>query len=317
MKTRIVSTMVLPVLALAWMALVGSASRAGEDPPKYTPWSAPVNLGAAINTAGNEAGPCISRDGLSLYFNSDRPGGFGVADIYVARRASESGTWGALVNLGPGVNTSGADQACALSPDEHWMFFNSNRPGGFGLGDLYVTRRHNRRSDGDWLAAQNLGPTTNTAAIEAFPTYYEDEATGVITLYFSSNRPGGQGGMDIYAAALQPDGSWGAPAPVLELNSLFDDVQPNVRRDGLELFLSSNRPGSFGAYDVWVSTRASTADPWSTPVNLGPAINSVSPAAQGRPALSFDGTTLYFYSSRPGGFGSNDIYMTSRSRRAQ
>lgn len=313
MKTQI-ENWILPASALVCMALGASVILRAEDPPKYSPWSAAVNLGPVVNTAGNDAGPCISRDGLSLYFNSDRPGGFGLADIYVARRASAGDPWSGPVNLGPNVNTASADQACALSSDEHWLFFNSNRPQGFGLGDLYVTRRHNRRSDSGWLAAQNLGPAVNTAAIEAFPTYYEDEATGKITIYFSSNRPGGQGGMDIYAITLQPDGSWSAPAPVLELNSAFDDVQPNVRRDGLELFMSSNRPGSLGVYDVWVSTRAGAADPWGTPINLGPVVNSPAPAAQGRPALSFDGTVLYFYSSRPGGFGSNDIYMSTRSR---
>jgi len=61
-----------------------------------------------------------------------------------------------------------------------------------------------------------------------------------------------------------------------------------------------------------VATRATTADPWSTPVNLGPTVNST--AFDGAPALSFDGTTLYFFSARPGGFGANDLYVTMRTR---
>ncbi|PYO34033.1 MAG: hypothetical protein DMD74_12110, partial [Gemmatimonadetes bacterium] len=64
--------------------------------------------------------------------------------------------------------------------------------------------------------------------------------------------------------------------------------------------------------DLWVSTRATTADPWSTPVNLGPTVNTT--AFDGAPALSFDGTTLYFFSTRPGGFGGNDLYVTMRQR---
>jgi len=64
--------------------------------------------------------------------------------------------------------------------------------------------------------------------------------------------------------------------------------------------------------DIWVSTRESTQDPWTTPVNLGPTVNS--PYVQGGPGLSHDGTTMYFYSNRPGGFGLNDLYVTTRHR---
>ena len=75
---------------------------------------------------------------------------------------------------------------------------------------------------------------------------------------------------------------------------------------------ATGRPGGVGGQDLWVATRATTADPWSTPVNLGPTVNST--AFDGAPALSFDGTTLYFFSARPGGFGANDLYVTTRTR---
>ena len=76
----------------------------------------------------------------------------------------------------------------------------------------------------------------------------------------------------------------------------------------------SNRPnGRIGVRDIWVSTRDSTLDPWSTPVNLGPTVNYPS-YTTGRPALSWDGTTLYFYSDRPGGFGGLDLYVTTRRK---
>ncbi|MGH7699602.1 MAG: hypothetical protein ACREMJ_03655, partial [Gemmatimonadales bacterium] len=75
---------------------------------------------------------------------------------------------------------------------------------------------------------------------------------------------------------------------------------------------ASDRLGTFGSLDLWLATRASTSDPWSTPANLGPVVNTT--VIDARPALSFDGTQLYFQSPRPGGHGSFDLYVTTRSK---
>ena len=120
-------------------------------------------------------------------------------------------------------------------------------------------------------------------------------------------------GQDIYASTLKPDETWGPARLVTELYTNYADCQPSVRRDGLELFFMSNRPGSIGAFDLWVSTRASTTQPWSTPVNLGPIVNC-SGCNQGHPAISADGTRLYFYSNRPGGWGGVDLWVTTRAK---
>jgi hypothetical protein len=85
-----------------------------------------------------------------------------------------------------------------------------------------------------------------------------------------------------------------------------------LRSDGLEMFLTSNRPGGLGSgLNIWVSTRATTHDAWSTPVNLGAPIN-MEGFNDGAPALSADGNTMYFYSNRPGSLGANDIWMSTR-----
>jgi hypothetical protein len=76
------------------------------------------------------------------------------------------------------------------------------------------------------------------------------------------------------------------------------------------MYLDSNRPGTLGGMDLYVATRASTAEPWSTPVHLG-AINST--VLDARPALSFDGTELYFHSDRPGGYGLRNLYVSTRT----
>ena len=113
-------------------------------------------------------------------------------------------------------------------------------------------------------------------------------------------------------STLQADGAFGPAALVRELSSPFRDTRVAIRRDGLEIFLSTGRPGGVGSEDIWVSTRATTLDPWSPPVPLGPVVNS--PSFDGGPALSFDGTELYFHSDRPGGFGGYDLYVTRRAR---
>jgi len=85
-----------------------------------------------------------------------------------------------------------------------------------------------------------------------------------------------------------------------------------VRRDGLEIFFDSNRPGGVGGLDIWTATRASTSDPWSTPTNPGSNVNSA--ANDLRASLSWDATTLYFGSTRAGGEGSQDLYVTTRPK---
>jgi len=155
----------------------------------------------------------------------------------------------------------------------------------------------------------------NTPYVNAGPTIFEDETTGTTTLYFTvqNNPPGSDQGFDIYASTRTGDeGAFGAPVLVPELSSPFRDTRTAIRRDGLEIFLSSGRPGGVGNEDLWVSTRGSTLDPWSTPVNLGAVVNTT--AFDGGPALSFDGTTLYFHSNRLGGVGGNDLYVTTRAR---
>jgi len=285
------------------------------DGPEWEPWSTPINLGSLVNSPLDDNRPAISKDGLSLYITSGRLGGFGGLDIWVSHRASLDDPWGPPQNLGPRVNSSSNDVAPTFSPDGHRMYFHSFRPGGCGLADIYVSRRRDTRDDFGWGPPEDLGCVVNTPYVNAGPTIFEDETTGITTLYFTvqNNPPGSDQGFDIYASArIGDEGAFGPPVLVQELSSPFRDTRTAIRRDGLEIFLSSGRPGGVGNEDLWVSTRASTLDPWSTPVNLGAVVNTT--AFDGGPALSFDGTTLYFHSNRPGGVGGNDLYVTTRAR---
>ncbi|MHC4192367.1 MAG: TolB family protein, partial [Planctomycetota bacterium] len=93
-------------------------------------------------------------------------------------------------------------------------------------------------------------------------------------------------------------------------NSPSYDAQSNLSADGLSFFLSSDRPGGYGNRDTWLTTRETTNDPWREPVNLGQNVNSSS--YDSGPSISADGLSLFFGSSRPGGYGSLDIWLTTR-----
>ena len=132
--------------------------------------------------------------------------------------------------------------------------------------------------------------------------------------YFASTRAGGPGSEDIYTSTVHEDGTFGVPTIAEGLNTAARESGPGIRRDGKEIVFVSDRPGGFGGVDLWVSTRASTSDPWSTPVNLGQPINS--DKNDGGPAFSFDGTSLYFHSPRAGGVGGSffDLWVVTREK---
>jgi hypothetical protein len=300
-----------------------------ESPERYSPWSSPTNI-AAINSPAGEFFPSVSKDGLSLYLTistcpsptatcrADGSGGF---DIFVSRRSRTDEPWPPAVNLGPTVNTEYNESGPSISVDGHLMFFASDRPGGFGGNDLYVSWRQQTQDDFGWEPAANLGSGINTAFNESSPEFAAGDSIGGRALYFDSNRPGGLGpfdeeipariGNDIYVSALNPDGSFGPAVFLEEVSSIYADRIAAVSRDGRELYLTSNRPGGMGLLDLWVATRTSPSGPWSTPINVAEVNSSSNDAG---PALSYDMMTLYFQSGRPGGMGAYDIWETTRSR---
>ncbi len=299
----------IAVVVIAVMIAPVSSVSAG---PTFSEWSLPRNLGPIINSGVADTGPATSKDGLRLYFGSSRAGGFGSFDIYVSRRPTVAAPWGPPVNLGPTVNTPSIENIPCLSRDEHTMYFTSTRPGGFGDRDVWASYRDHTNADFGWQAPVNLGPNVNTAYWDGGGCTVENDDVGPRLLYFNSNRPGGLGSFDIYVSAEQLDGSFGPAKPVTEVSSPADDRIPRIRFDGLEMFLLSSRSGGFGDLDVWVSTRRSTSEPWGAPVNLGPTVNGPYIDDQAYPAS--DRMTLYFVSTRPGGSGTWDLYVTTRIR---
>lgn len=316
--------------ALAWLAACGTDSTRLPSQPgqasrilanrlasNRSAWSEPVNLGAPINSAGDEFNATLSPDGLSIYFNSDRtdvPGAQGGNDIWIARRACRHCPWGTPVNPGPPLNSPAGEGNVSFSNDGRMMFFNSTRPGGFGRADIYVSHRSDPDDDFGWELPVNLGPGVNTPDMEGGPAYLQK--TG--TLYFNRGVIAEQKA-DIYAAQVTRSGVTLGPAvAVVELNDpTLNDGNSTVRQDGKELIFWSNRgsPPDRVRGDLFVSTRRSIHEPWSTPVNLGAPVNTESDEIAAR--LSRDGRTLLITSSRPGGLGGTqfgfDIWMSTRT----
>lgn len=268
---------------------------------------------ADLNTPSLDGCPIQSPDGLSLYMASNRPGGKGGLDIWVATRASTTAAYGAPVNLGEPVN-SAADEFCPTPVGKRGLFFVSREalPGACGQGDIYYTRQ---LGNGSWVEPERLlcapaGP--NSVLDEQGPSWVESRTgtRGTKLLYFSrsSVTPGVAG--DIFVSERENGARFGPASAVAELNdAAANDMQPNVRADGLEVVFTSNRAGGLGGQDIWIATRAALDAPWSTPVNVGTAVNTS--AGETRPSLTRDGSQLVF-GRAPGPEGSSDIYVTSR-----
>ena len=227
-------------LVLALTAVPLASLFSAQDPEDFSDWSPPVNIGPPINTNLAEIAPALSKDGLSLYFvRTANAGGFGGMDLWVSQRGNIDDAWGVPLNLGSTINTDADEFGPSLTLDGHTLYFSSNRPG-VGGNDLYVSRRRDRRDDLGWQSPVNLD-SINTVANELLAAHFEDDLTGVTTLYFASNRSGGPGGDDIYVSTLGPGETFGPPVLVQELSSPSADIQPAIRRDGLEIFLASPR----------------------------------------------------------------------------
>jgi hypothetical protein len=315
-------------LAMSLTPAVASASISSET--DHAAWSSGTKIDTIpgnspeVNSSAVDGCPIQAPDGLSLYLASTRPRFPGDArtdlDIWVATRSSTSDGWGAPVNLGAPVNTA-ADDFCPTPVGGDQLFFVSRRTlegVTCGLGDIFLTRR---QDDGIWREPDHLGcgpDGPNSALDEQGPAYLK--AKGVKQLYFSRSRaasqPGGAVPGDIFVADQTGPGEFGAAVRVGGgVNGTGNDIQPNLRRDGLEMVFSSNQgPDHIGGQDVYAVTRSGLDEDWSAPVNLGPSVNTT--AGETRPSLSRDARQLLFGRS-PGVEGAgpaipSDIFVSFR-----
>jgi outer membrane protein OmpA-like peptidoglycan-associated protein len=264
------------------------------------------NIGPIINSKYADFAPVISANEAVVVFTSRREGSTGeelapednqfYEDMYISYKAN--GNWTPPRNLKE-INTSQHDACVALSSDGKQLFIYKDKNG----GDLYY-------SDFDavnniWSKPQSLGDNINTKDYETSISMTADGNT----IYFSSNRPGGSGGLDIYMSRKTPEGKWG-PAVNLgpTINTTYDEDAPFIHADGQTLYFSSRGHAGMGGYDIYRSERNEDGT-WSNPENLGYPINTADQDIYF--VLSADNKHGYYASAKEGGSGEKDIYIIS------
>lgn len=166
----------------------------GNVPADLVPWMIPTNLGLPVNSPYWDSQPCISGDGSTLWFSSDRPGGNGGRDLWFCRRTHD-GTWGQPINAGEQINTAFDEVSPWISPDHQTLMFASNGHPGLGGFDLFTATFADDTAD-----VRNIGAPVNSKADEISFTL---SSNGRIAT-FASNRSNGTGGYDLYRVSPVP-----------------------------------------------------------------------------------------------------------------
>lgn len=259
----------------------------------------PVNMGSSINSENQEYSPAFAIDEKTIYItkrmgnlSDNRPN----EDLYFAELNDES--WDKVKDIGPPINTIENEGAFSISSDGNYIFFTScSRNGGKGQCDIWLTSKKNNR----WDEPKNLQSPINTKYWESQPSISSDGRM----LYFSSDRPGGYGGTDIWVSEFSNSG-WSAPKNLgPTVNTSKDEQFPFIHSDNRTLYFSSNGHPGLGKSDLYL-TRKDVKLNWETPINMGFPINSR--GQDWNLVVARDGKTAYFSSDQLKGFGGLDIY---------
>lgn len=256
---------------------------------------APVNLGDSVNSPFAEYYPSVTVTDSLLVFT--RRGDHLREDFYQSPIRGRHFGKSSLIE--GDINIEAQKGAITVSQDGEWMLFTGRfNVGGYGNFDLYISYY----TPQGWSEPQNLGTAINTEYWESSPSLSPDKRA----LYFSSNRPGGYGGSDLYVSYRMPNGQW-APAENMgpEINSAGDDQAPFIHADNQSLYYTSNGLTGYGGSDLFI-IRKDQKGKWSKPENLGYPINTIE--NEGSLAVSADGLTAYYASDRSDSRGLLDLY---------
>lgn len=258
-------------------------------------WSEPTRVSVRVSRVEIVGRPALSSDGLTMIFESNRLDLQGRPDLWMSHRNSLDASFGLAVSAGEEINTPAAESDPCLSADGLTLVYSSSqhRPGGRGRTDLWMARRSSAGLP--FQNATNLGPGVNSAESESCAALSSDG----LTLIFASKRSDGFGDEDLWISTRETPGEEFGRAVNFgpAVNSTFRDSSPHLSADGLQLWFTSNRPGSHGERDLWFCTRDSLTASFRTPVNAGAVLNSNHDEES--PTLSADGRTLLFESNRP------------------
>ena len=283
---------------------LSTGARWAADALAAAPLVLPVEMGPRINSPYPELFPQRSADGQFFYFTRRIRG----IDEDLMRCIPDScGGWLLGRPLPAPPNTPRQESALAISPDGHYLFFSRSEiksaDGWSGGGsDLYMAYII-QPNDTVWSTPQPFGGTINTPAFEGSPCLSADSRT----LYFSSDRPGGHGGLDLWYSRFQ-HGVWGEPHNMgAEINTPGNETAPFLCADGQTLyFISDGQPLSLGGRDIYRASRRDTL--WSGVKNLGVPINS--PYDEASISVTASGDSAFFASDRQGPAGNFDIWVS-------
>ena len=256
----------------------------------------PVNLGPVINTAARDAEPTFTADGQTMYFNCfDREGEKG-SDICVSHL--EGTDWGEPSIVWEVSTREHLEVEPLLSPDGQQLYIMSNRPGGKGGMDIWVSDY----VDGKWSSPTNLEAPINSAYADHCLYFSGDDWE---IAYWTSTRPGGFGGNDIWTSK-RVDGVWQEAKNLgPKINTAASEHHSLPSPDGKSLYITTTRDDGFGGEDIFVTTRDAGGN-WSELINLGAQVNS--DRHDRCPAFSPNFETFFFDSERAGGFGNKDLW---------
>ncbi len=207
-------------------------------------WNKNNELISSANIKGNIGALCISPDSKYLFFTSCyRPDGFGSCDLYYSKKTANN--WSKPKNLGPVVNSDKWESQPSFSSDGKTLYFASKRDGGKGSSDIWKTIL---LSDGTWSRPKNLGIPVNTAKAEMSPFIHPDDQT----LYFSSEGHIGMGGADLFYSKKEKNGNWSKPINLgYPINTLADEIIIIVNANGDKAYISSDKFGGKGKFDIY------------------------------------------------------------------
>jgi outer membrane protein OmpA-like peptidoglycan-associated protein len=254
----------------------------------------PVSVGDGINTPDDEYWPSITADGQTMMFtrqpvasNYQGTNPEIQEDFYISNYSDNK--WQKAFNAGAPLNTRQNEGAQSLSSNGSYMYFTAcDRPGGLGSCDIYFSAFN----DGKWSIPINLGPPVNTSSWESQPSISADGKT----LFFSSSRPGGFGGKDLWLSRLDDKNKWTTPVNLgNKINTDGDEMSPFIHFDGRSLYFASNGRVGMGGFDIYV-TRMNADSSWSEPQNLGYPINTYNDEMG--LVIEADGQKAYFSSVR-------------------
>jgi outer membrane protein OmpA-like peptidoglycan-associated protein/tetratricopeptide (TPR) repeat protein len=256
----------------------------------------PINMGASINSKYREYFPALTADGNTMIYSRVNNGN---EDFLVSTKIKNS-DWKIATPLSTNINTKDYNEgAQSISPDGKYLFFTGcNRPDGAGSCDIYVSHKNGRK----WDPPFNLGATVNSKYWDSQPAISPDGST----LYFSSNRPGGLGGYDLWKSILRKDGTWTSPVNLgADINTSYDEHTPFVHPDGQTLYFSSDGWPGLGNKDIFYS-RIGEKGHWGKPTNIGYPINSYN--EETGLIVTPDGLNGIFSTTLKDGFGDLDLY---------